>query len=116
MSVREFQDKQLQMEQQMNHSEAEHQNLHDIDDEDCVQGAPNTNNHENGPDMSMEKPKNPIMDYCNDEIAIALRMGETEIAMELVHDAIDDKCQLWFVEQLRHSPHDIHMDDSFREE
>eukprot|EP00550_Attheya_septentrionalis_P011495 CAMPEP_0198302490 /NCGR_PEP_ID=MMETSP1449-20131203/55389_1 /TAXON_ID=420275 /ORGANISM="Attheya septentrionalis, Strain CCMP2084" /LENGTH=479 /DNA_ID=CAMNT_0044004847 /DNA_START=36 /DNA_END=1472 /DNA_ORIENTATION=- len=119
-SVREFQDKQLQM----NNSEAEHQNLYDIDDEDCEQGAPNNSNDENGPDMSMEKPKNPIMDYCNDDIVIALRMGETDIAMELVHDAIGDTFKLWFVEQMQLlqetglpcSPHDIHIDDRFREE
>lgn len=47
-------------------------------------------------------PKNLVMEYSTNEIAAALRRGETEIAIELVHNKIDDTNISWFMENLRH--------------
>lgn len=43
------------------------------------------------------KPRNPIMEYSNKDIALALKLGATEIAIELVHEFMEQS----FIQNIR---------------
>ena len=39
------------------------------------------------------------MEYSTNEIAMALRRGDTDVAIELVHNEIEGVIQAWAIEQ-----------------
>lgn len=84
--------------------------------------------HRNGREIDAEptqnnRPKNLVMEYSTSEVATALRMGEIEIAIELVHDKIRDVAELWLQEKFLQQERDgksitvdsINIDNNLRE-
>jgi curved DNA-binding protein CbpA len=74
------------------------------------------------PILPPERPENAIMELCSDVVVVALRVGSSEIAMELVHEQIGAAVNKWvtdrLVDQLRKGePPDTMMkiDDSFKD-
>ena len=67
--------------------------VHDIDDGDDATNAaasipsPGVNNNNNNT-KSNQKPKNLVMECCDNEIAVALRMDFQEVAIDLIQDAL----------------------------
>lgn len=100
---------------------ASDEDLHGIDDDSGGQ-ASNITLQSHQVSASIEKPKNPIMEHCSIDVAVALRMGETEITIEIIHDGIGSTMNEWVTEKLMEKLRDgktpdtkLEVDDSFND-
>lgn len=56
--------------------------------------------------VDSESPKNPIMEYNTNEIVSAIRKGDTDWAIELMHDEIGHAFETWMAKTFRNTPTD----------
>jgi hypothetical protein len=85
-----------------------------IMDDDCNHGdkspwriIDDNINHPQGTDervskgRPVKKPRNPLMEYCNEDVVVAIRLGRTDIAMEILHREMQVATDRWISFRLR---------------
>ena len=63
----------------------------------------NTNKNERAGGSPVQKPRHALMDCCSEDAVVAMRLGQTAIAIELIHQEIHNATEEWILLKVRTS-------------